>query len=72
MKKNIQLCGNEELKIRKEYIVKTKYKLVVKTSSNTYVKERSKNKQHLEDLAIRLSTKSPNSKFYVVDENVTV
>ena len=51
---------------------KKRYKLVVKTRYDTYVKTRSKNKQHLEDIAIKLSLKSPHTKFYVVEDSVTI
>lgn len=49
-----------------------KYKLVVKTDTNTYVKARSKNKLHLESIALKLSAKNPNAKFFIVNENFKV
>ena len=48
------------------------YKLVIKSSNNTYVRKRGKDKKALEDLAVKLSTKKPYSKFYVVKESVKI
>lgn len=49
-----------------------KYKLVVESPNNKYVKERSKNKEHLERIAQSLSVKHENTKYYVVEESVIV
>ena len=48
------------------------YKLVVKTRNEKYVKKRSKQKTHLEDLAVKLSIKKPHNQYYIVKEDVKV
>jgi hypothetical protein len=49
-----------------------KYKVVVKTKNETFVKKRSKNKEHLEDYALGLSKKHPRWTVYVVREETTI
>jgi len=49
-----------------------KYKMVVKTPYNTYVKERSKSKDHLIQQAEVLSKKHPKWEIFVVAENTII
>jgi len=49
-----------------------KYKIVVKTNDKTFVKERSKSKEHLVTKAENLSKKHPSWKVYVVSENTII
>ena len=52
--------------------MKQKYKMVVKSGDKTFVKARSKNKDHLEDMAIALTKKKPYMTAYVVSEDTRV
>jgi len=49
-----------------------KYKVVVKSGNKTFVKKRSKSKEHLEEYALSLSKKHPRWSVYVVREDTTV
>ena len=49
-----------------------KYKVVVKSGDKTFVKMKSKSKQHLEEYALGLSKKHPKWKVYVVGEDTVV
>lgn len=49
-----------------------KYKVVVETSGNKYVKKRSRSKEHLMQYAQSLSKKNPRWKVYVVREDTFV
>lgn len=49
-----------------------RYKVVVKDGKNTFVKKRSKSKDHLMGYAESLSKKHPRWKVYVVQEETTV
>jgi hypothetical protein len=46
--------------------------MVVKTRDKTYVKERGKDKEKLEQRALKLSRRKPNMTIYVVEKNVMV
>ena len=43
-----------------------KYKLVIKSGNKTWVKSRSKSKEHLETRAISITKKKPRWNVYVV------
>jgi hypothetical protein len=49
-----------------------KYKIVVKIYDKTFVKDRSKSKEHLITKAEGLSKKHPKWKVYVVGENTII
>jgi hypothetical protein len=49
-----------------------RYKIVVKSGDKTFVKDRSKSKDHLLQKAEALSKKQPKWKIYVVNENTIV
>jgi hypothetical protein len=49
-----------------------KYKLVVKSRDKTWVKARSKNKEHLEERAIAMSKKKPQWTVYVVRDEYKI
>jgi hypothetical protein len=49
-----------------------KYKIVIKTRDKTFVKDRSKSKEHLIQKAEALSKKHPNWKVYVVAETTII
>jgi hypothetical protein len=49
-----------------------KYKIVIKTNDKTFVKDRSKSKEHLLQKAESLSRKHPKWKVLVVGENTIV
>ena len=49
-----------------------KYKIVVKSGDKTFVKDRSKSKEHLMQKAEAISKKHPNWKVYVVLETTIV
>ena len=49
-----------------------KYKMVVKAGDKTYVKARSKNKEHLEEMAIALTKKKPYITAYVVKNDTNI
>jgi hypothetical protein len=49
-----------------------KYKIVIKTNDKTFVKDRSKSKEHLLQKAESLSKKHPKWKVFVVGENTIV
>jgi hypothetical protein len=53
-------------------MVVMKYKIVVKINDNTFVKDRSKSKEHLLTKAESLSKKHPKWKVYVVNEDTIV
>ena len=49
-----------------------KYKMVVKAGNKTFVKSRSKSKEHLEERALAYSKKKPYANVYVVKETTTI
>ena len=49
-----------------------KYKMVVKAGDKTFVKARSKNKEHLEKRAIALTKKKPYMTAYIVDNDTKI
>ena len=49
-----------------------KYKIVVKTNYSTYVKKRSRNKEHLVEIALMMSKKHPTWKIFVVGEDTII
>ena len=49
-----------------------KYKMVVKAGDKTFVKARSKNKEHLEKRAIALTKKKPHMKVYIVKNDTMI
>ena len=49
-----------------------KYKMVVKAGNKTFVKSRSKSKEHLEARARAYSKKKPYATVYVVKETTTI
>jgi hypothetical protein len=49
-----------------------KYKIIVKTKDNTFVKDKSKSKDHLLQKAIAMSKKHPQWKIFVVNEDTIV
>ena len=59
--------GFDSLHLHQKNIMK--YKIVVKMEDKTFVKERSKSKEHLLAKAEALSKKHPKWKVYVVGEN---
>jgi hypothetical protein len=49
-----------------------KYKMVVKAGDKTFVKARSKNKEHLEKRAIALTKKKPYMTAYIVENDTKI
>lgn len=46
-----------------------KYKMVIDTGYNVYVKEKSKSREHLEEKALSLSKKHPKWKITILKES---